>query len=207
MVEVFGCVEPHAAGALYDRLEDHRSHLLVVRGEQPFHGGEIFGMQGFAGPGLRPVCEQMLWKHLAETFVHARYRVADAHRAEGVAVVAAADGRQPVFFGSSDGAPVLDRHLDGDLHGDRARIAEEDVLQTPWRKFDEGVREVDGGLVRQASEHDVGNAFELRAHGGVQFGVVVAVDRTPPGRHAVDQFATVGQANADTLRGNHRVDG
>ena len=73
--------------------------------------------------------------------------------------------------------PVLQGHLDRDLHRDRARVAEEDVLELARRDRREQRAQFDRRLVGEPAEHHVRHARELRADGAVQHRVVVAVDR------------------------------
>ena len=81
-----------------------------------------------AGRG-RPVGEDLLRQHLAEHRVHPAHRVAHAHAAERVAVVAAADGQHPGPLGVPEAALVLQHHLQRDLDAHRAGVGEEDVLE------------------------------------------------------------------------------
>jgi hypothetical protein len=84
------------------------------------------------------------------------------------------------------------------------------VLKILGRQLDEPLREQNGGLVGEPTEHDVRHAPQLPAHGRIEHGVAIAVDGGPPRRHAVDQLdavdrlAAVGQAQTHTLCGYHR---
>ena len=70
----------------------------------------------------------------AEHRVHPADRVADAHAAEGVAVVAAAHGQHPGPLGAAEAALVLQHHLERDLDAHRAGVGEEDVLEPVRRE-------------------------------------------------------------------------
>ena len=128
--------------------------------------------------------------------VHAVERVADRHRAEGVAVIAAAQRQQA----GASRAGGLQAHLDRDLDGDRAGVGEEDVLERRRGQRNQPSRQLDRGLVGEAAEHDVRHAIQLCARGGVEHRVAVAVDRAPPRRHSVDQLAAVGQGEPHAAR-------
>ena len=80
-----GVVEAHAARALHQRLDDDAGDLLGVALEQRVEGG---GARLVA----RQVDDEMLRQETAEQRVHAVVRIADRHRAGGVAVIAAAEG-------------------------------------------------------------------------------------------------------------------
>ena len=81
--------------------------------------------------------EHLLRQHLGEHRVHPADRVAHAHAAERVAVVAAADGEHPGPLGVPDAALVLQHHLERDLDAHRAGVGEEDVLEPGRRQLDE----------------------------------------------------------------------
>ena len=91
VVEVFRRVEPHAPGALDDGLEDHRGDFGVVFGQERLHAVDIVRLEGLAGSCKWPVGEELSGENRPEPLVHAGHRIANAHRAEGVAVVAAPD--------------------------------------------------------------------------------------------------------------------
>ena len=117
------------------------------------------------GPGLdvaagcgRLVGEDLLRQHLAEHRVHPAHRVADAHAAERVAVVAAAHGQHPGPLGVPEAALVLQHHLQRDLDAHRAGVGEEDVLEPVRREVDQPLGEPDRGGVGEAAEHHVRHA-------------------------------------------------
>ena len=57
----------------------------------------------------------------------------------------------------------------------------------------------DRRLVGEPAEHHVAHPAGLVGQGGVEDRVAVAVDRGPPGGHAVDQLTAVGQPQPDAL--------
>ena len=95
-VQVARVVEAHPARALHHRLDDHGGQLLGVRLDQARQLGDVVAASKPAGGRSG---EHLLRQHVAPQRVHAAVRVADAHRAERVAVVAA--------------APVISRCLSG----------------------------------------------------------------------------------------------
>ena len=64
--------------------------------------------------------------------------------------------------------------------------------------------QADRRLVREPAEHHVRHPPQLLAHRLVQRRMAIAVDRTPPRRHPVDQLAPVGQPQAHALGGDDR---
>jgi hypothetical protein len=138
-VQVAGVVEAHATRALHDRLDDHRRQLVGVRLDQPRQLGDVVLLERGRGRSG----EHLPRQHVAPQRVHATVRVADAHRPEGVAVVAAAPGHQPVLGRASPRPLVLQTHLDRDLDRDRAGVAEEDVLEAGGGDVDEQPGQLD----------------------------------------------------------------
>ena len=148
--------------------------------------------------------EHLARQHVAPQGVHPAVGVAHAHRAERVAVVAAAPGHQPVLARTSARALVLEAHLDRDLDRHRARVGEEHVLEPRRRDLDEGAGQVDRGRVGEAAEHHVAHGAELVADRRVEDGMGVPVHGRPPRRHAVHQLPPVGEAQPHPLGGDDR---
>src|SRR6185312_8997863 len=127
--EIPRVVEPHAPRALHDGFDDHGGQLVGVFGQLLFEhlavGGVVF--TGYLGREL------LAGQDVGPQRVHPALWVAHAHRGEGVAVVAAAPGHQPVLVASADAAPVLQRHLDGHLDRYRAGVAEEHRIESVGR--------------------------------------------------------------------------
>ena len=202
--QIVGRVEPHAARALHDRLEDHRGQLAAVVAQQARELAPVLLAARLVEAAARPLREQVMREHAREQRVHAGHGIADRHRAERVAVIGAAQREQALAARLPARLPVLERELDRDLDRDRARVAQEYALERARRERDEPLAQRDGGLVGETAEHHVREPLELRAHGGLDVRVAVAVDRRPPRRHAVDELAPVGEPEHRAARALHR---
>ncbi len=190
-------VEPHPAGALDDRLQDHRPHRRVAR--QPIDLLQVGLVDRRRVARRRHRREDLLGDRAGEDVVHPVDRVADRHAAERVAVVAAPDRQQPPLPGRLDGH--LDRHLDRDA----ARVGQEDLLVAGHRGQPLGQQ--DRRLVGEPAEHHVGHPAELVGDRGVDLRHPVAVDGRPPRRHAVEDLTPVGQRQVDPVGALHHVGG
>ena len=157
----------------------------------------------------RPRQKQLLGDQAWEQRVHPVDRVADAHRASGVAVISTAQRYEPPPLRTAHRGLVLHRQLQSDLDRDRARVHEEHVLERRRRKRHELLGERHRRLVREAAEHHVAEAGRLLAERGVQHRMAVAVDRAPPRTHRVDRLealpAGVLKLQADAVGSQHRV--
>ena len=185
-------MEPHPTRTLDNGFDDDGSdggvdkHLETVEIVADPVGGRGGGEDLF-GEGAGP------------QGVHATVGVADAHRGEGVAVVAGTPREQAGAFRVADAAGVLERHLHGDLDGDGSGVGEEHVRQAGHVHQAGG--EADGGFMGEPAEHDVAHPADLLRGGGHEGGVSVAVDGGPPGAHGVDDAAAVGQPEVDAVGG------
>ena len=100
-------------------------------------------------PG-RPRGEDMFLQGAGEEGMHPADGIAEGHRAESVAVVAAPDGQHP-----RPSRPGLEAHLQGHFHGDRTGIGEEHVLKRLGGHLDQTLGELDRRRVGEAAEHHV----------------------------------------------------
>ena len=55
----------------------------------------------------------------------------------------------------------------------------------------------------EPAEHDVGHVDKLVFDDSIQNRMIVAMDGAPPGRHTVDEFCSVGEAQPNALGGNN----
>ena len=141
--------------------------------------------------------EERSRQHAPEELVHAVDRVAHRHRAEGVAVVAAAQREQARLLGRPRACQYWSAILIATSTATEPESQKNTCSSPPGVSATSRSRQLDRRLVGQAAEHDVGHAPELVSTAAVQLRVVVAVDRAPPGRHAVDQLAAVLEPDAD----------
>ncbi len=195
--QVIGRVEPHPARALHDRLHDRGRELVSVACEQLAQRRRVGLIEAGVDAAGRARRENLRGEHRGEQVVHAVDGVTDRHRAEGVAVVAAAQGEQACASRAGRLEADLDRHLDRD----RSRVGEEDVLERLRRQLHQPRRQLDRRRVREPAEHHVRHPLQLRAGGGVERRMTVAVNRAPPRRHPVDQLAAVGERDSNAARG------
>ena len=144
-LHALGRVEAHPARALHDRLDDHARELVLVEQRRARRAPTRRSQRG---SGAKTCCGSDALPHR----VHAAVGVAHGHRAERVAVVAAAPGQQR----SPLAVPVLQHELDRDLDRHGAGVGEEHVVEPgPVR---EPLREPDRPLVREPAEHHVRHA-------------------------------------------------
>ncbi len=103
--------------------------------------------------------------------------------------------------------PELEAHLDRDLDGDRAGVAQENVLKAVGGDLREPRAEADRWLVGEPAEHDMAHASQLCADRLIQGRVAVSVDGGPPRRHPIDQFVHAidgfGKLQPNGFRGLH----
>ncbi len=178
-LQVAGVIEAHAASPLHDGLKHDGGDLLVmIRHErrQLHHALLVpLGVEATA----RRFDKMVLGQESLVELVHAAIGVADAHGAEGVAVITAAQGDK---FGSGRpfGVPVLLRHLERHFHRYRAGIRQKDPIQPLRSELHQLAAELDRWGVGEAAKHHVGHLAELGGGGGVQFRHLIAVHASPP---------------------------
>lgn len=128
-------VETHPARALDNRLQDHGGQLPMMFGEQSMQLRDVLVPARRLEAAGRRGREQLLQQHPGEQPMHTRDRIAHGHGGEGIAVIAGADGQQPVLLGPGPGVPVLDCQLDRDLDGHGARIAQKNMPERRGRQL------------------------------------------------------------------------
>ena len=102
-------MEAHAARALDQRLDDDRRHVLSVP-------GEVGVERGHARLVLGQRHDVLLWQRAGEQTVHAFLGIAHRHGGEGVSVIGALEAHEAVAPANPLVEPVLQRHLERDLH-------------------------------------------------------------------------------------------
>ena len=201
----FRVVQPHTAGPLHHWLQNQRGDLVRVLLQLRAHGVQSAIVPDAVEPHRGRLGEVMPRQNAAEQIVHAVDRIAHRHGPEGVAMIAVAQRQQPVFAGLALAHPVLQRHLDRHFHRHRTAVRQEYLGQFGGRQRHQPLAQFHRRLVSDAAEHHVGHAFGLVTQGLIQTRVVIAVDRRPPGRHAVHQPAPVFQLQVDAFGGAYRV--
>ena len=198
-------VEAHPPRPLHDGLDDHRGQLVRRAGRRSSRDvRRPARVQARVEAVGRALGEHVLGEHAGEHAVHPADRVADGHRAERVAVVAAAHGQQPRALGLAARALKLQAQLDRDLDGDRAGVGEEHPSSPSGASSTRrSARRTAGSCVSPPNITCAIRPSCSRA-ARVERGVAVAVDRAPPRGHAVDQLAAVRQLQAHALRRDDR---
>jgi len=196
--EVGRRVEIEAAGGLQEGLAGHGGEDRAVLAERgPQLGQRLVDRAPDRAPAvahpLGRAHEALARQEARAATVHTLVGIAEAHHPGGVAVVAVAQRQEGVLAARPEVAPVPDGHLHGHLHADRAGVREEDVRQPGRGQRDQPLRQPLRRPVGQPAQHHVREVVELRASGGVELGVVVAVDHAPPARDGVDEHAAVGE--------------
>ena len=138
-----------------------------------------------------------------------RRRPADAHAADGVAVVALGQPDELALFRPALVPPELRRHLERRLRRRRAAVAVEDFRQPRRGDGDQLLRQHARRLVRQAEQRGVGDLLELVANGCVDLRHPVAVDVAPKRRRPVEVPSplAVDYVDAVAMRDDQRVVG
>jgi hypothetical protein len=191
ITQITRVVKAHAAGALHHRFDDHRGQLVGMPGQLLLERRAVAGV--VIAWHLRG--EHLGGQDVGPQRVHAAVGIADAHRRERVAVVAAPPGHQPVFAGQAAAAPVLQRHLHRDFHRHRPGVTEEDRLQPGGGDVHQQLGQPGRRFVGEATEHDVIHRAELGGHRRVQNRVAVTVDRGPPGAHGIEHLDRLAVAD------------
>jgi hypothetical protein len=114
--------------------------------------------------------EDVLGQRSAEHAVHSADRVAQRHRAERVAVIAAPDRQKPRALRPPERALVLQAHLDRHLDRHRSGVGEEHRSSPSGAISSRRSARRTRRLVREPAEHHVRHPLELLAHRLVERG-------------------------------------
>ena len=199
-------VDPHAARALHNGLEDDSGYLVLPFGEDAPRHVEALRIKGLVKAAGGAFHENVLRKEPGEKAVHAVHGIADAHGSLRIAVVAAHGREEVPARAAANGNLVLHGHLEGYFHGHGSGIRVKDVLQSFRHHGEQATPEFHGRPVCQAAEHDMAHGADLAGHGVLERGISVAVDGAPPRGHPVDELRAVREHDAvvmGTRRGVH----
>ena len=186
----------HAGGALHARLQDEAGQALAALREQPgerlergraVRARDAAGALGMRGRGQAMDGEEPGFEAGVEGPA-----VSQGHRAEGVAVVGAREGRDLAALQAAGELPVLEGELERDLDGVGAVVGEEAAGEDAVGEGGELGGELRRARVVQAEEGDVRDLVELGAQGGVEIRVVVPVDVRPDRGVAVEVAPALG---------------
>jgi Histidine ammonia-lyase len=128
----------------------------------------------------------------AAMYRHGVIRVTDRHRAEGISVIAVAEGEETLARFTFS-VPVLQRHFHRHFDGHGAGIRQEHALQRIGGHRHQATAKVNRRLMGDPAEHHVRHLVNLRFHCGIQTRVVVPVNGRPPGGHPVNQRFAAGE--------------
>ncbi|MNM38091.1 hypothetical protein D3C81_488390 [compost metagenome] len=205
-LQVAGMIETHAACPLHDGFEHDGGYLFVAIGNQlrQLYDAALvpLGVEATAGRFDKMVLGQEALVEL----VHAAIRIADAHGAEGVTVIAAPQGDE-LGAGRSPGVPVLLGHLECHLHRHRPRICQKDPIQPGRGDLHQLATQRHRRGMGQPAKHHVGHLAELGSRRCVQFRHLITVDAGPPGAHAIHQFTAVAEGEGHPLGAGHFIAG
>ncbi len=190
-------VEKHAARALHQRLDDDPGDLVGMARDD---AGELRKSFLIA----RQIAEQMSRQQSTERMVHAVVGIGYRHGAGGVAVVAAVECHEARPPCDALVAPVLHRHLHGDLDRDRSGIRKKHPVKARWHQCGEPAGKRQRRFMSKPAEHHMRHDVKLAPHRCRDTGMIVAVACCPPRGDAVDQLAPVREHDAAAPRRHHR---
>ena len=110
-------IKPHSARALHNGFDNNGRQLVRMRAQPLFHVFQILNIRLSPKTGARAVQKNLPGKIAGKDMVHAVYRVANRHRAQGVAMVCAKQGAKPRFSAVAGRKLVLDGHFERDFDG------------------------------------------------------------------------------------------
>ena len=200
-------VDPHAARALHNGLEDDGGYLVLPFGEDAPRRVEALRIEGLVEAAGGAFHKNVLRQEPGEETVHAVHGIADAHGALRVAVIAAHGREEMPARAAANGNLVLHGHFEGYFHGHGSGIRVKDVLQPLRHHGEQALPEFHGRPVGQSAEHDMAHGADLPGHGVLERGIPVAVDGAPPRGHPVDELRAVREHDAVVMGARRGVHG
>ncbi|MCY1417181.1 hypothetical protein D9M71_327080 [compost metagenome] len=189
-LEVHRVVHAHAAGALDQRLDDHRGDLLVMLLQGAFHvlehqprmdfPADVLGAQVAVRAGHLDGVEQQRLVGLGE-----QRHVAHRHRRHRLAVVAVAQGDEALLRRLAAVEPVVVAHLQRHLDAGGAVVGVEHPRQAGRGDLHQALGQLDHRLVAEAGEDHVLQLVDLVLDALVDARVGVAEHVHPPGADRV----------------------
>jgi len=203
--KILRMIKIHAARALHDRFQNKGGNVRMMRFKQGADRLQIRLVPFIIETAFRIIDKITLRQRAAENMVHPRFRIADGHRVPSIAVIPAPHRRNILLRGQTPRLLVLHRHLQRNFHRNRTRIRIKNTVQPLRQNPDQHLAQFHRRLVRQTAEHHMRHLLNLRLNRLIQNRMIVAVYRTPPRRHPVNQPRTVRQFDMHTLRTAHRI--
>jgi hypothetical protein len=191
----------HAGCALHRRLQNDARRFRGLFFEKGFQGRD-------AGRVVRfPDCTRMLMtlgrremvggkKPWLEPGVEST-RISDSHCAKSIAVIGIGHTDHPTLLREAAELPVLEGHLQGDLDGVGAVVAEEATIQCARSDCRQFPGQLGANRVAEPEIGRVGDLFHLGGKGGIEVRVVVTMDVCPNGSVAIQVAAPVGISQPD----------
>ena len=204
--QIFGVVKPHATGPLHDRFENHGCQFPVVSFDHLGHGCEIPFVPLLSETHFGSRSEILQRQPSGEDRMHAGHGITHRHGVPCIAVIAASNRGQSIFFGSSLRMHILQGHLRRNLNGHRPRITIEDLFDPIGSHLDQFPRQLHRRRVGKTAEHHVSHLLQLGFDGKIERRVVVSVNDGPPRGHTVNQPAAILQFDITPLGTSYEID-
>ena len=212
--QVIRVIHPHAAGALHQRLDDHRAGFVGVAFEQgaqfaePARRGLCGSFARFALVGIRRRRQQRGQQQRRVGLAVQRH-VADRQRAQRFAVVAAAERDEAGLLAMATVEPVVEAHLQRHFDRGRAVVGVEHAIQSRRRDAHQFLGQPDRRLVGEAGEDHLLQRASLVGQGGGDARIGVAEQVDPPRADPVEVAPALGvdQPGAFAARDRHHRHG
>ncbi len=184
-------VHAHAAGALDQRLDDHRGDAVVMLGQGLFHDQEhvarmLFPTHAFrAQVAVRAGHLDGVQQQRLVGFGEQRH-IAHRHRRDGLAVIAVGQGDITLLFRPAAVEPVVKAHLQRDFDAGRAIVGIEAAGQAFGRHLHQAFGQLDHRLMAEAGEDHMLQLIDLVLDTLVDARIAVAEHVDPPRTHGVE---------------------